>query len=57
MDERSFPPGEVIKLYGVYRCRCGAAEFFGVSGRRFPPRHCEAGLWTMVHRAREERFF
>jgi hypothetical protein len=52
-----FPPGSVIKHYGVYRCSCGAHEFFGVSGRLFPRPHCEAGAWQMVHRAREEKFF
>jgi hypothetical protein len=57
MDSKAFPPGDVIKLYGVYRCTCGAHEFFGVSGRRFPRRHCENGHWEMVHRAREETFF
>jgi hypothetical protein len=54
---RSFPPGEVIKLYGVYRCSCGGEVFFGISGRRFPRRHCDGGTWQMVHRAREEKFF
>lgn len=57
MNEKVFPPGEVIKLYGVYRCSCGGHEFFGISGRRFPRQHCESGTWTMVHRAREEKFF
>jgi hypothetical protein len=57
MSEKGFPPGEVIKLYGVYRCSCGGEEFFGICGRRFPRRHCEDGAWQMVHRAREERFF
>lgn len=57
-----FLPGQVIKLYGVYRCACGAHELFGVSGRLFPRPRCEAGscrdgAWTMVHRAREEKFF
>jgi hypothetical protein len=52
-----FLPGQVIKLYGVYRCSCGANEFFGVSGRVFPRLHCETGEWMMVHRAREEKFF
>jgi hypothetical protein len=56
-DHGPFPPGEVIKLYGVYRCTCGGQEFFGISGRRFPRRHCETGIWEMVHRAREEKFF
>ena len=53
----AFLPGQVIKLYGVYRCSCGEQEFFGVSGRRFPRQHCPSGTWTMVHRAREEKFF
>ncbi len=57
MDEKLFPPGEVIKLYGVYRCSCGGSEFFGVSGRRFPRSHCPAGAWRIVHRAREEKLF
>ena len=57
-----FLPGQVIKLYGVYRCPCGAHEFFGVSGRVFPRPHCPTvtcreAAWTMVHRAREEKFF
>ena len=52
----SFLPGTVIKHYGVYRCACGAQEFFGVSGRVFPRQHCGES-WTMVHRAREEKFF
>jgi hypothetical protein len=55
--EGGFLPGTVIKLYGVYRCACGEHEFFGVSGRVFPRQHCEPGAWTMVHRAREEKFF
>ena len=55
--DRIFPAGDVIKLYGVYRCSCGAHEFFGISGRRFPRQHCPTGSWTMVHRAREEKFF
>jgi len=55
--DRNFVPGGVIKLYGVYRCSCGANEFFGVSGRRFPRAHCERGAWEMVQRAREEVFF
>lgn len=53
----SFVPGEVIKHYGVYRCSCGGDELFGVSGRRFPRAHCDKGAWTLVHRARRERFF
>ena len=53
----TFLPGQVIKLYGVYRCACGAHEFFGVSGRVFPRLQCGAAAWTMVHRAREEKFF
>ena len=53
----TFIPGSVIKLYGVYRCSCGGHEFFGVSGRVFPRQHCASGEWTMVHRAREEKFF
>ena len=58
VDGREFPQGEVIKLYGVYRCGCGEHEIFGVSGRRFPRQPCAAaGVWTMVHRAREETFF
>jgi hypothetical protein len=52
-----FEPGTIIKLYGVYRCACGAHEFFGVSGRVFPRPDCNEGAWTMVHRAREEKFF
>jgi len=55
-----FLPGQVIKLYGVYRCPCGAHEFFGVSGRVFPRITCpevSEGAWVMVHRAREEKFF
>jgi hypothetical protein len=52
-----FVPGQVIKLYGVYRCPCGAHEFFGVSGRVFPRITCQEGEWQMVHRAREEKFF
>ena len=57
-----FLAGDVIKLYGVYRCACGAHEFFGVSGRGFPRPSCKEGAcretpWTMVHRAREEKFF
>jgi hypothetical protein len=57
MREKGFPPGDVIKLYGVYRCVCGGHQFFGVSGRRFPRSHCESGTWLLVHRAREEKFF
>lgn len=57
MSEKRFVPGEVIQFYGVYRCSCGEGEFFGISGRRFPRPHCASGAWTMVHRAREERFF
>ena len=53
----TFFPGQVIKLYGVYRCQCGGHEFFGVSGRVFPRQHCDQGAWTMVHRSREEKFF
>jgi hypothetical protein len=53
---RRFEPGEVIKHYGVYRCGCGAGEFFGVSGRVFPREHCEQG-WTLILRAREEKHF
>ena len=53
----TFLPGQVIKLYGVYRCACGAQEFFGISGRVFPRPHCDRGEWMMVHRAREEKFF
>lgn len=52
----TFLPGQVIKLYGVYRCACGGHEFFGVSGRVFPREHCHGG-WTMVQRAREEKLF
>ncbi len=52
-----FTPGSIITHYGVYRCSCGAHEFFGVSGRVFPRQHCETGAWTMVHRSREEKFF
>jgi hypothetical protein len=57
MTEKDFAPGDVIKLYGVYRCSCGEHAFFGVSGRRFPRAHCPAGSWQMVMRAREETFF
>ena len=39
------------------RCGCGEHEFFGVSGRRFPRAACDTQVWTMVHRAREEKFF
>jgi hypothetical protein len=53
----TFLPGQVIKLYAVYRCACGAHEFFGVSGRVFPRLACGSEAWTMVHRAREEKFF
>lgn len=57
MADKDFPAGERITLYGVYRCSCGAQEFFGVSGRRFPRQHCQSGTWRMVQRAREEKFF
>jgi hypothetical protein len=57
MIDEQFIPGTIIKLYGVYRCSCGAHEFFGVSGRLFPRQHCDTGRWQMVHRAREEKFF
>jgi len=57
MNDGQFIPGTIIKLYGVYRCSCGAHEFFGVSGRTFPRQHCATGRWQMVHRAREEKFF
>lgn len=57
MRERDYSPGEVIKFYGVYRCRCGEKSFFGISGRRFPRPHCPEGAWQMVQRAREEKFF
>jgi hypothetical protein len=57
MNDKGFPAGDVIKLYGVYRCSCGGQEFFGICGRRFPRLHCEEGAWQMVHRAREETFF
>jgi len=57
MANESFLPGEVIKHYGVYRCTCGGHEFFGVSGRVFPRRHCALGAWEIKHRAREEKFF
>jgi hypothetical protein len=56
-SENVFRPGTVIKHYGVYRCSCGGHEFFGISGRVFPRLHCSDGAWTMVLRAREEKFF
>jgi hypothetical protein len=57
MATETFLPGQIITCYGVYRCSCGEHEFFGVSGRLFPRRHCDAGAWQMKHRAREEKFF
>ena len=57
MIDKDFIPGDVIKLYGVYRCTCGGHSFYGVSGRNFPRAHCPAGMWQMVLRAREEKFF
>lgn len=57
MQERTFGPGEVIQLYGIYRCSCGGKAFHGISGRNFPAPHCQHGRWTMIGRMREEKFF
>ena len=57
MSDKAYAPGEVIKLYAVYRCSCGEHTFFGISGRRFPRQHCATGTWRMVQRAREETLF
>ena len=57
MIDKDFIPGDVIKLYGVYRCSCCQHEFYGISGRRLPRSHCPTGTWQMVMRAREEKFF
>lgn len=57
MTDKAFVPGDVIKLYGVYRCACGQHSFLGISGRRFPRAHCPMGTWQMIQRTREENFF
>jgi hypothetical protein len=57
MTDKHFVPGEVIKLYGLYRCVCGQDSFFGVSGRRFPRAHCPSGTWHLTQLTREERLF
>ena len=57
MTEQWFSAGEVIKLYGVYRCGCGTSEIFGISGRRFPRSHCDQGGWRMIRRMHEQHLF
>jgi hypothetical protein len=57
-SDRSYKQGEIIMVYGTYRCAvddCPHA-FVGVPGRRFPTPDCGAPGWILKNRPHEFRF-